>query len=65
MSADSGMATFRTDGGWWKIHSLTRKHHMGGQLVRINPEDPDLEGAEGVPIPMKALEACMRLLDCS
>ena len=38
---------------------------MGGQLVRINPEDPDLEGAEGVPIPMKALEACMRLLDCS
>lgn len=38
---------------------------MGGQLIRINLDDAELEGAEGVSLPMNGLEACERLLSSS
>ena len=35
---------------------------MGGQLIRINPDDADLEGAEGISLPVNGLEACEKIL---
>lgn len=45
-----------------RIKSQYFSRLMGGQLIRINPDDADLEGAEGVSLPMNAIDACERLL---
>lgn len=45
-----------------RIKSQYLSKLMGGQLIRINPDDPDLEGAEGVSLPMSGLAACEKIL---